>query len=250
MPPKKVGKKRLYFDPEAAKMSAKRKKEANKLTKQLNETADDFAKYSANSVSNDVDFEECSQLCTELFLVTSIGIKGVYSLKMAAEDIPTNYPGRLSVITAVVNQNLTGDHCIAEGKCEALLKALNASTIGTSSLKTGHNHRTMTYLTPPISNCIQQGCSAEIRLVRHHDPVDATIFTMKGPVFAKKQLLKYTKCTTIYGYSMYGHKTTDGERYYTEQRPYIEVNDTTFCDRLLFEFFCNLRLIAADNMQS
>ena len=45
---------------------------------------------------------------------------------------------------------------------------------------------------------------------------------------------------------MYGHKTTDGEHYYTDQRLYIEVNDTTFCDRPVFEFFCNLRL--ADNI--
>ena len=214
MPPKKAGKKRLYFDPDAAKRSAKRKKDAEQLTERLNQTASDFAKYSAD-VPSDFNIDGCNPQCVELFLVSSIGIKGAYYLKMAAEEIPTNYPGRLSVIMASVNQVLTSDHSITEEKCEALLKALDSSTMA-GSLKIGENRSTVTYLTPPVSTCIQEACGSNGRLVKHHDPVDATIFTLQGPKSAKKQLLKCTKCVTIYGYSMYGHKTTDGEQYYTD----------------------------------
>ena len=79
--------------------------------------------------------------------------------------------------------------------------------------------------------------------------MDATIFTLQGPKTAKKQLLKCAKCSTIYGYSMYGHKTSEGERYYTNQRLFVEVSDTTFCDRHLFELFCNLRLVYNNFLQ-
>ena len=55
MADKKSGKKRLYFNPEAAKKSAKRRKESEYLTKQLNETATEFVKYTSHA-STDYNF--------------------------------------------------------------------------------------------------------------------------------------------------------------------------------------------------
>ena len=239
MADKKSGKKRLYFNPEAAKRSAKRRKESEYLTKQLNETATEFVKYTSHASSlDDFSLQGCNDICTELFLVSSIGLKGIYSLKMAAKEIPVNFPNRISIITTSVNQALTSKS-ITEDMCEEFLKALNLpwSNIGDS---------TTSYLAPPVGNCIQEGCFNG-KLVSHHGPVDATIFTLQGPKTAKKQSLKCAKCSTIYGYSMYGHKTSEGERYYTNQRLFVEVSDTTFCDRHLFELFCNLRLVLYNN---
>ncbi len=42
---------------------------------------------------------------------------------------------------------------------------------------------------------------------------------------------------------MYGKKRSDGEIYYDEQRPLIEVSDTVYVERSLYELFCSLRYI-------
>ena len=177
------------------------KKESEYLTKRLNETASEFVEYASEASSRyDFSLEGCNHICTELLLVSSIGLKGVYLLKTAAEEIPVNCPNKLSIITA----SALTSKSITEEMCEEFLEG-SLSTIGESLLKVKES--TAAYLTPPVCGCIQE-CYLNGRLVRHHGPVDATIFTLQRPKTVKKQSLKCEKCSIIYGYSMCG---TDGE---------------------------------------
>ena len=72
-------------------------------------------------------------------------------------------------------------------------------------------------LTPPVSSCINEECGAEqksgsLSVVRK--PVAVTVFDVDGGRQAAKISLKCTKCHTIYNYTTYGRKATEGETYY------------------------------------
>ena len=78
---------------------------------------------------------------------------------------------------------------------------------------------------------------------RKHDPTTPTLYTLTGPEIAQKQALKCKSCSFIYNYSMHGKKLTEREHYYAEEHNFIEVSDTTYCERELYEFFCSLRYL-------
>lgn len=95
------------------------------------------------------------------------------------------------------------------------------------------------FLAPPVDTCIVPECRG--KLVDQHRPVAVTIYGLTGPRRATRLCLRCSKCNTVYNYSQYGRKYTDGEKLYNHRREYIEVSDTIYCERQLHELFCNLR---------
>ena len=229
------------------------KKKAATFKVELDDHADVFVKHCTNRVPDfsilASQLKQCSRLSIELFLVANIGLKGLHWLQLARESVPGNYPGRISVITSLVNGALSSNP-ISEEKCNCLLAALESTSLSNPISAAGglwhcavESGLPIHYLTPPVKSCIRPGCVGTGELIKHHDPITATVFTISGPEPASKQLLKCGRCACIYGYSMYGYKTRahEGERYYDTQRQLIEVSDNVFCDRNLFNLFCNLR---------
>ena len=88
-------------------------------------------------------------------------------------------------------------------------------------------------LCPPVDSCVHDGST----LAPNHKPTTVTVFTLTGPEVAQKYSLKSCSCQCIYNYSMYGNKLKDGERYYDKPRELIEVSDSIYCERTLYEFF-------------
>lgn len=76
-------------------------------------------------------------------------------------------------------------------------------------------------------------------LVKHHNPITVTVYTLAGPEIALKQTLKCKGCVFIYNYSMYGKKLTEGEYYYSNEQPLLEVSDTSYCERELSNGYAN-----------
>ena len=106
----------------------------------------------------------------------------------------------------------------------------------TASSGTAHT----TFISPPVCACVSATCARRGPLVKHHDEVKATIYTLSGPIPATKISLRCKWCNTIYNYSQYGRKQSDGEKYYRHQpRPLVEVS--VYCECQLYELFCCLR---------
>lgn len=99
------------------------------------------------------------------------------------------------------------------------------------------------FIGPPTSICLQPTClSKRRRLSIHNDPVNVTIFTLKGPVPSIKVTLRCHHCMTKYNYSMWGSKQSEGEQFYLdEKRPLIEVSDTVYVERNIYQLFSTLR---------
>ena len=86
------------------------------------------------------------------------------------------------------------------------------------------------FVTPPVTQCIVPQCTGYVRsgsLLRHHPPATVTVFRTCGPIPATKINLKCKFCHTVYNYSMYGKRNTEGERYYDNEREFVEVSDAT-----------------------
>lgn len=115
---------------------------------------------------------------------------------------------------------------------EYLEKAQSSSTV--ESTQRCQPHR---ILCPPVDCCINDGGT----LIANHKPTIVTVYTLTGPEVAEKYSLKCMSCQCIYNYSMFGNKFKEGERYYNEPRELIDISDTVFCERSLYEFFCSLR---------
>ena len=148
------------------------------------------------------------------------------------------------MITSLVNSILSSP--ISKDKYKCLLTALESTSLSDQTNGANGLWRCaiesglpLRYLTPPVTSCIYSGCKGNTtgELVKHHNSTIATVFTLDGPQPASKQLLKCGWCACIYGYSMYGYKTGEGERYYDTQRELIEVSDNVFVTVVYLTFF-------------
>ena len=173
-------------------------------------------------------------------------------MKDAFNAVPDNFPHRLSIITSLINQVLSNP--VTEIQCSALLNALKTSSLKdhvasssdgsllwSTALASG---QPVKFLTPPVSTCRNVACklfNMDGSLSAHHDPTQATIYTLDGQVPAQKVSLRCKNCGWIYGYSMYGRKQHGGMSYHDSERSLIEVTDTIFCDGKLHELYCSLR---------
>ncbi len=72
----------------------------------------------------------------------------------------------------------------------------------------------------------------------HHCTVK--LYTLAGAFAVEKITLRCTKCSLSYNYDKWGNKRARGFAYYSEQREFVEVNDTTYFDRQLLELQCSL----------
>lgn len=193
----------------------------------------------------------------ELFLVAIIGLEGVEALRLANQLFPVSLGSRRLQLTADV-VNAVAKTTYDPAQCSVLFDLLRHHSCGlykrpvsTSayndilvelSEKSGHQYAQV--LLPPVEVCINGQCipkSAALCFVRQ--PVSVTVYTLIGPQRALKVSLKCSCCNTIYNYSTYGRKRSVGERLYEHQRELVEVSDTVFCSRDLYELFCSLRSV-------
>ena len=92
---------------------------------------------------------------------------------------------------------------------------------------------------PTRQQCLSDHCNGK-RLAAYTESTNVTVFTLSGPRPASKITLKCCKCNTNYGYSKFGNKSS-GERYYEEERPFVEASDVVFLDRDIYQLFASLR---------
>jgi len=99
MPPKR----KIPFNPEVAKESAKKMKAQSSAFQEITDAAEAFlsAMMSISHLDGPIySFKEC---VAELFLVGMLGIRGVNQLILGNKIVPENYPGRVHVITSLLN---------------------------------------------------------------------------------------------------------------------------------------------------
>ena len=95
--------------------------------------------------------------------------------------------------------------------------------------------RTELILSPPLSECP----SCDRRLVSYHQ-CSVKVYTFSGVTILPKVTLRCKHCKLLFGYSQFGNKEQLGFRYYTQSRPYVEVSDTVFVERMVVELQCSL----------
>ena len=140
----------------------------------------------------------------------------------------------MDVLSLILQQCSFSQHPVSAHASWPCLRLLSEST----------GNAYTAFLAPPVVHCINHACKlfeTANSLERHHPPTTVTLFTFDGPVPATKVCLKCKSCSTIYNYSMYGKKKTEGERYYDTPREFIEMSDVAYCDTTLYRLYCLLR---------
>lgn len=229
---------RPRYDPELAQAMAKRRKKHVDLKDELEEVVSKTTDIAVSLLSSD-DILQCtlSEKALEVLLIATVGLEGLLNLRHAMSMVPQNVPDRSTRIVSLVTEQVQVSPDRIK-RCIQLIEKLHVVE--------GHYQRS---LSPPVSCCINEKCHMQGKfgsLVKHHDPTTVTVYTLAGPEVAMKQALKCKGCSFIYNYSMYGKKLTEGERYYSTERDLLEVSDTSYCERELFEFFCSLRYALTD----
>ena len=186
-------------------------------------------------------------------LLTYFGAEGFDCLRTATQLVPPSFEERrASYIARTVNS--VSPRIVNDELINAVLPLCNGPffdrhacldaylpELRTISESSGKAHTA--YIAPPVTYCINASCPRRgelCSLVVHHSDVDAVLWEIHGPIPATKVSLKCKHCATIYNYSKYGNKATDGERFYEQERPLIEVSDVTFCSRKLYSLYCSL----------
>ena len=185
----------------------------------------------------------------EMIIVARLGLAGVEGVRLAHNLLPKQYGSRRNQLAAIiVNSFLPPTQQVSEADCGVLLSFMEDRCSDYCNLKSHDNLQQLSlreclpfeeFLAPPVDICIVPECRG--RLVDQHKPIAVTIYGLTGPRRATKLCLRCSKCNTVYNYSQYGRKHTDGEKLYNHRREYIEVSDAIYCERQLHELFCNLR---------
>ncbi len=243
-PPVKKGRKRPKYCPEMAESVAKRRRDESLLHVQLEDMVATASRMQSLLLSDTVLSAGLSSAAVELLLVTALGLKGLLCMQQAMAAVPTNLPDRASHILSMVREHITD---MTEAKCRRCIQLMETRVYDTEGSLSALAHSAGTchrLLSLPVFTCINPECHLQGKddaLIKHHDPITVTIYMLLGPEVARKHTLKCKGCSFIYNYSTYGRKMTEGERYYASDRDVIEVSDTTYCERPLYEFFCSLR---------
>lgn len=195
--------------------------------------------------SGHTTWDQLSCKSIEVLLVTELGLHNLSRLQFAMTIVPGNIPNREGVIASLLNGAFT------EQKCLVYIQLLEKVTKMTTSLEpsdmeaTGNARNSVPvikkFLSPPVDRCINETCSSKGSLVINHAPTTVSVYTLGGPEVGLKYSLKCRSCCYIYNYSMYGKKKSIGEMYYKSARELVEVSDTTYCERELFQFYSSLR---------
>ncbi len=246
--------KRPRYCPELAQSFAKKRREVSLLKVELEETVEKARRMRSLLSSDDVLSAELSNAAVELLLVTALGLTEVLRIQQALSAVPKNLPDRVAHVLCLAREEITGMNADQCSRCVQLIERLEImressdTNQGSSSVAAvARNHtRHRRFLSPPVFTCINTDCrirGSNGSLTKNHDPITVTVYTLSGPEVALKHTLKCRACSFIYNYSTYGRKSDEGERYYDSCRDLIEVSDTTYCERQLYEFFCSLRYI-------
>lgn len=233
----KAKRKRPPYDPELAQAVSKRRKQHADLKAELEKAICKVIDIASSLLASD-DVLQCglSSNGVEVLLIATVGLEGLINLHHAMSVVPKNVPNRFIRIFSMLTEQIRNVSNVDKIKrCIEMLEKL--------CVVEGRYQRT---LSPPVSCCINEKCrvyDTSGSLTKHHDPITVTIYTVTGPEIAQKQALKCKSCSFIYNYSMYGKKLTEGEHYYAEERDFIEVSDTTYCERELYELFCSLKYL-------
>ena len=202
--------------------------------------------------------EMSSDDTAEVLLVCRLGLEGLDCLRSALQLVPVQYVDkRFDIISRIVNKVLHRNKKlpVTIGECEMLghvsmkkvssfMKRRCPTTAYDDELweltnecgKLGYT----SFLGPPTMVCLNPSCDKQ-PLRSYSSPTRITVFDMSGPRPASKISLRCSKCKANYNYSMFGNKTLSGERYYDEEREYIEASDVVFVKREVHELFTTLR---------
>ena len=170
---------------------------------------------------------------------------------MASSLIPDCYMHRRESKIAGIMTALNVDSPITQSECTQYMALIDLVPCYKERVIPPTSYRDVltksrSYLAPPVKACIQPKCSMHGRpgsLYSPHPPIQATVFTLSGPVPATKISLRCKGCSTIYNYNKYGKKNTEGERLYDCQRDLVEVTDVVYCSREMYSLFCSLRYL-------
>ena len=188
-------------------------------------------------------------------LFSYFGAEGFDCLRTATQLVPPSFQERrASYIHVARTVNSVCPRIVNDEQISTVLPICNGpffdrhacldayvQEMRTISESSGRAHTA--YIAPPVTSCINPSCRRRGELGSlgvHHSEVDAVLWDICGPIPATKVSLKCKNCATIYNYSKYGNKTADGERFYEDERPLIEVSNVTFCSRKLYSLYCSL----------
>ena len=204
---------------------------------------------------NDLDrmFERCDTKTLEFLLVSRLGLEGVDCLRNAIQLVPHSFVDcRVEKICEIVNK--IAPVPLTEEECKSLLMILPRKLTSFVRRKTdprafddelweltvesGEGYTA--FLGPPNVTCLKpECCNAPLR--KHNEVCKATLFDIGGPRPASKISLRCSRCGCIYGYSKYGSKHHNGERYYSGTRDYIEASDVVYIGPELHNLYLSLR---------
>lgn len=195
----------------------------------------------------------------EVFLVCRLGLRGLDCLRNACQIVPNQYlDKRFGIITRIVNKVLncsnkspiTVDECKMMGQLEKILSyPMKSDAACDDNLwelteecgKFGYT----AFLGPPTTVCLNLSCNRH-PLSSYTSPTKITLYDISGPRPASKISLRCSNCKVNYNYSMFGNKTLNGERYYDDEREYVEASDLVFVNRGVHQLFATLRYIYND----
>ena len=250
------------FDPSAVKHKLARRKEASdEVVAKAEELIEAVRRL---IVAEDIEYvcSKCDNATAQVILAAKVGLEGCEAIKFANHHIPAAFlSNRVShirdIVFEVASQQLSSVHN-GEQVCSGVATVLGnrfpkywqrkveetsfATELRAITERTGTSY--FKFLAPPVCKCLNETCKlvgSLTSLAPHHDPINVLVFTIRGPTVATKVSLRCKACSTIYNYSMYGKKT-EGEMYYSLERPLVEVTDRVYVERGVQELFCSLRL--------
>ncbi len=103
MPPKR----KISFDPLAAKAEAKKKKDQQDAIHKIQESAKAFLGVIEMYESATLSPCDCDPATMELCLVAKLDLNGICSIKLATKAVPKNHPNRLETIASIANYSLS-----------------------------------------------------------------------------------------------------------------------------------------------
>lgn len=163
MPPKRS---RVVFDPEAAKRSAKKKKEELDAIREIEEAAMSLLrlveKYDAAAAA--LATSDCNPAALELCLVAKVGLSGACWVNLATKVVPENHPCRLAAITSMVNFSFSeqSKQALCSADVGTLVKMVDRTSLQAMKecyLLENYSKTSATFLTPPVSTCLNPACS-------------------------------------------------------------------------------------------
>ncbi len=202
---------------------------------------------------------KCDDTAVQLVLTATMGLDGCEAVKFAYNHVPESFlSDRRSRVQEIVTEASSKPSLVESCLCEAVATILetrfprywNRKPVHSAylqELKSLTERKGVSYfsfLSPPIHKCINPTCGhlGMTSLSPRHAPVNVAVFTIHGPFAATKVSLRCLSCMMVYNYSMHGNKQGEGEMLYPTERPLVEVTDSKYVERNVYELFCSLRL--------